>query len=396
MLTATEWSDRFAFSISPEDRKILSTQFYVSNPQELANLRPDIPPNLEIEAVEFAYDVQVPWDERHRWIRCCECARDHNHRRGFVLRFVDHTRATVGRDCGREKHSLDYDRRIQDFEGHMTRARLLRQTLVMLKEGPLVIDHLKRLRADSAIMAARGLRGAIMAKLPDFGRRLEAATNGRIEGKVAVRDFDAEKSRDERLDAKLEAEARRLGRNRNEPGVDQELLSILIAAGDRDASKDPILKLRTRVVHTFVGHEFFDVLPRLGVQAELIESKLLEAFSAIRGKASDKLSKQQIESVRKRFLAATDEAITLTSDAEAAFRFLAPENIMAVVRAVNRFTKPDDNRQVSYIDGLLIRTHAPNAPLVSMELAPFALSSSVLARVREKVMDAYSGLWVAQ
>src|SRR5260370_24270400 len=106
------------------------------------------------------------------------------------------------------------------------------------------------------------MKGELARKLPEFSRRLQAATSGQISANIRVRDFDAEKRRDARLDQKLEALARRRSRRRGEPGVEGELLAELTAAGDKDASKQPIEKLETKVFHTFRGYEVYTVLPR--------------------------------------------------------------------------------------------------------------------------------------
>lgn len=386
------WANRFQFSVSPTDRALLETQFYVSDPRLLPNLRKDIPTEATVEAVEFAYHVQAGRTERHRWIRCCECERDHNHRRGLILRFSDQTRATLGRDCGREKHNLDFDKLINEFEGRMARGNLVRQALSMLDQAPIVYSHLRRLRGEPTITSCLRMKDELARKLPEISRRLEAASGGRVSAKVRVRDYDAEKQRDARLDQKLEALARRTSRQRGEQGVDGELLTELVAAGDRDASKQPIEKLETRVFHTFRGHEFYEILPRYGHVAEILETQLLEAFSAFRGKATDQVTDRAIQSTRTKFLSVVAATIKLTEQIEAAFTFADTGNMEGIVRALNRFWKADDPRRVSLGDGVLFRANALDKPLIDTKLPPFGMNARMLRRIDRLVLDSHAVL----
>lgn len=392
MAKPASWADRFQFSISPTDRALLETRFSVHNPRLLPNLRKDIPADLNVEGVEFAYHVQASQTERHLWIRCCECERDHNHRRGLILRFADQSRATLGRDCGREKHSLDFDRLIDEFEGRMARGRLVRQAVSMLEQAPIVYNHLRRLRGEPTISSCLRVRNELARKLPEFSQRLEAATDGRVSAKVRVRDYDAERQRDARLDQKLEALARRRSRAREEPGVDRELLAELVAAGDSDASKEPIEKLETRVVHAFRGHEFFTVLPRYAYAAEILETQLLGVFSAFRGKASAQVTDRAIQSARTKFLSAVSATIKLIEQVEAAFSFTDTGNMEGIVRALNRFWKASDARRVALVGNVLYRANALDQPLVDIRLPPFGLNASMLRRIDNLIMDASAAL----
>src|SRR4051812_17136417 len=152
-MNPTTWASRFGFSLSTADRELLETKFRIQNPLTLPNMRQDVPKDVPVEEVEFAYEVLASPRQRQLWVRCCECGRTNNHRRGLVLRFSDGTRATLGRNCGKTKHKLDHDERIKEFEARVERARLLQQAFAMLAQAPLIHEHLVRISADPTLAA---------------------------------------------------------------------------------------------------------------------------------------------------------------------------------------------------------------------------------------------------
>ncbi|MGI4797819.1 MAG: hypothetical protein ACRYF2_02560 [Janthinobacterium lividum] len=373
ILPETSWARRFGFSLSKDDRELLDTQFHVHNPTTLSDLRQDIPKDLTIEEVEFAYEVLASERNRHLWIRCCECRRNHNHRRGLVLRFVDGSRATLGRNCGKTRHKLDHDERIKDFESRMGRARLLRQALGMLERAPVIHEHLASIRIDPTIAACGMARSEMMTHLPHFTRRLQQAEGGRLFAQLPVRDYMAEKIRDERLDRKLDVRARQLGFDRNDHGVDRLLFEELEAERDKDASKQPIIKTERRTFHTFAGHGFFTVIPRAPDRCRLLGAQLLEAFSALRYRSSSQASSATIQAAVKKFAAVVSEAIKLTDEIEAATTFLSPGNIAGVVRAVNRFWKKGDERRAALVGTMLCREKVLEDTVIDITLPPLGL-----------------------
>jgi hypothetical protein len=391
-LPETSWARRFGFSLSKDDRELLDTEFHVQNPATLPNLRQDIPKDVPIEEVEFAYHVYASERERHLWIRCCECHRNHNHRRGLVLRFVDGSRATLGRNCGKTKHKLDHDERIVDFERRLNRARLLRQALGMLEQAPIVDGHLNLIRTDRTVAACEAARFKMMAHLTHFTRRLDQADGGRLSALLSVRDFMAEKRRDERLDRKLEIKARQIGFDRNDRDVDQLLFEELVAEGDKDASKKPIMKTERRTFHTFAGHGFFTVIPRAPNRCRLLGTQLVEAFNAMRCRTSSEVGEAVIQSAVKKFGAVLTEAIQLTTEIEAAAGFLQAGNISGVVRAVNRFWKEGDDRRAVLIGTTLCRETAPDQPIIDITLPPLGLNTVALTKARDAVLDAQASL----
>lgn len=355
-------------------------------------MRQDIPMDLAVEEVEFAYDVHASERDRHLWIRCCECRRNHNHRRGLVLRFVDGSLATLGRNCGKTKHKLDYDERIQEFESRLKRAHLLRQALGMLEQAPVVDGHLTLIRRDPTVAACEAARSEMMTRLPHFTRRLQQAEGGQLMGQLPVRDYEAEKARDTRLERKLENKAREIGFNRNDRGVDRLLLEELVAEGDRDASKQPIIKTERRTFHTFGGHGFFTVIPRAPDRCRLLGAQLLEAFNGLRCRTSAEVSDVVIQAAVKKFSAVLTEAIKLTDEIEAATTFLQPGNVAGAVRAVNRFWKEGDDRRVALVGTTLCREKAQDEPIIDITLPPLGLNTVALAKARDAVLDAQAAV----
>jgi len=383
------WTTRIGFSLSAEDRGLLGTQFHVSDPRRLPKLLRSIPDGLEVEAVEFAYRIDATDQERERWIRCCECGRDRNHKHGVVLRFDGGMRATVGRDCGREEHSLDFDLLIKEFDGRMDRARLLRQILAALEQSPAVMAFLRRMRADPAIAAAHIARREIAARLPELSSRLQGARNGVITGKSKVRDLDTERQWDDRLERKLEAAARRKGLSRDDGAVDRDLLAELAAGGDADASKKPIHKLEDRRVHSFDGQGFYSLLPQAGFRAERLEQRLQACFGELRGKESAAVADRRMAMIRKEFFAVLDEALKLHGEVVAALTFAEPGNLAAIVRAHNRFYRDGDARTATCDGRALSKLSSPGTTVVDLALPAFTLATGSLDTARERVMDAF-------
>ena len=390
-ISDNSWMPKVGFSLSGEDMALLGTQFLVSDPRSLPNLLRSVPDEAAVETVEFAYQVNAPLTRRDLWVRCCECECDRKHKNGVVLRLVGGARVTVGRDCGREEHSLDVDQLLKEFDIRRHRARLLRQTITMLGVAPAIHDFLRRMRADSSVAASHTIRQEIARKLPELSRRLRGALDGMIKGKVKVRNLEAERQRDERLERKLESLAVRKGLSRDAADTDQALLGELVASGDKDASKEPINRLKERDVHRFRGPGFFAFLPQAAFAAERLEQRLRACFAELEGKESKAVTGRRIEIIRKDFFKVLDDAEKLHGDIAAALAFVEPANVAGIVRMTNKFYRADDPKVVEWEGGFLRKASAREDTSVEVSLPAFELATSALGKARDTVINAYSG-----
>ena len=373
--------------VSSADAALLGTVFQIADPSRLRNLRTCIPASsvVEIDKVEGAYEVLAGRAERHRWIRCCECGTDRNHKHGFVLRFADGTRATVGRDCARDEHSLDFEGYLAAFKDRRNRARRLRQLAAAVAIAPETARHLRALRDDPAVLAALRIGRNLETRLPDLFRRLAASPDGVIHGPATVRDLVQEGLRDERLDRKLDAAARRQGRDRGERGVDQALLDGLSAAGDADASKEPIMSKGRVEVGRYSGAGFLTALPSARSAAARLEADLLGAIGALNGKETSSMSDAQMEGARRSVAKALDDALVLCGNVERALAFVEPVNLGAVVRASNKFKGAAGKLAIV---GSRIARETPVRVEVDLTLPPVGVPRDALERARRRLDEA--------
>jgi hypothetical protein len=376
-------------TISPRDQALLSTLFYISNPARLPDLRTTIPApdEVAVDKVEGIYEIAAGQAERHKWVRCCECRHDHNHKRGFVLKFSDGTRATVGRDCAREDHSLDFDTYMKAFEGRRSRARRLRQIVMAVQVIQQTANHLRLLREDPALLAALRIRYELEARLPDLYRRLHASSDGIIKGGRPTRDLEEEKRRDERLESKLEAIARRKNVGREDPGTDQALLEELRASGDPDASKEPIMVIRPVELVRYVGAGFLTLLPDCRRTAARLEADLFHALNPLNGKGTAEISDMQLDAIRRQFTRTLDAAAKLCREIVSALRFVEQSNVAGIVRAANRFSTKTGAGKLAVSEGRITRD-TPTRVEVSLALPPTSISMLPLQRALRQIDEA--------
>ena len=385
--TSASWAQRIGFSLSTEDVTLLGATFRVQNPRSLPNMREDIPIGSRIAEVEFAYEILAPSTRRDMWIRCCECGRNNNHRSGVVVRLDDGSRATVGRDCGSTKHSVDFESLITAFDEGKNRSRVMRQVLEMLEQLPLIQEYLKAIKEDKTLKALLQASAAMASGASAFCVKLACSTGGRIVATTRERDFGAEGVRDGRLDRKLDALARRIGMSRQDRDTDKVLYAQLLAEGDRDASKEPLLKNVEREIHRFAGHEFFSVLPDAQRRCSDRSRELVVAFQPLRDGQSSNFTTKKLEQIRATFLGVLEDSEELIQQIEAAVMFFDHQNFSRVVDVVSGLWRSEDSRRVILVDGVL-RSEATGADIVDTRLPPLGLNVEPFRKARAVVEDA--------
>ena len=328
-----------SFSLSLSDAALLETAFQIADPKVLCNVRPFIPPvsELAIDKVEGTYEVAAHPSERHLWVRCCECRRDQNHKRGFVLLFVDGTRATVGKDCAKVEHSLEFDDYLKTFETQRDRALEIKRILLAFDLLPSLARSLRRAHDDPGVLAAMRLRYELKEHLPDFFRYLEKSPDGRILGNQMRRDIEAENYRDDRLDRKLNDLARRRGLSRGDADSEQALFQELRASGDSVASKEPLWVVEEAEIGRFAGSGLISKLQHSRAELLRIADGLEASLKSMSGRASDTVTDAQMVSARQKFLKQVDAALVCYEAIAGAMAFAEAANVENVVRIINSF-----------------------------------------------------------
>ncbi len=328
-----------SFSLSLSDAVLLETAFQIADPKALSNVRSLIPPLSEvaIDKVEGTYEVSAqPW-ERNLWIRCCECGRDQNHKKGFVLRFVDGSRATVGKDCARVEHSLEFDDYLKTFETRRDRALEIRRFLLAVDLLPSLARSLRRAHDDPGILAALRLRHELESRFPDFFAHLAKSSQGRIIGPQRRRDIESEKLRDDRLDRKLDDLARRRGLSRGNADSEQALFQELRASGNSDTSKEPLWIVEKAEIGRFAGSGLITKISQLRADLLRIADGLEASLKSMKGRSSDTVTDAQMVAVRQKFLWQIDAALLCHKEIARAMSFAEAANVENVVRILNSF-----------------------------------------------------------
>lgn len=370
--------------LSPDDQTLLEATLAIEDPAELGEMVKTIPPGAEVEEVVTCYHVEARDGERERWVRCCACAVDHKHKRGFVVKIKGGDLATVGLTCGKTKHHLEYKEQFEAFERRLVRRRVLERLLAAYRRHADLVAALDAMQRDAGLRGLAELRHDLERRFPDFVRKLRHYPDGRLMAKYKVRDYEAERARDDRLDRKLEQLSRRRGVSRDERGADQRLLAELAAERDPDASKEQLTKLERREAARYAGASYVTRFADLPGRLIKLRHRALHTLDEVDGKETAALTTKNLERVLNRVVSVVDDALSYQQEVADAVRFLDVANLSTIVRYVNR--QPDVIRQGLQfaLVGRRLRVEGRDV-LLDLAFVPPALESGPLESVRRDV-----------
>ena len=177
--------------ISFADRQLLDTEFSLSSLSGLKNLLDDIPTTATTVRVLARYDVSGTQAEK---VRCAVCHAARHHR-GFHVE-TEFGEALLGRDCGRNRFKLDWDKEEHRFETAVARKAALERMLdaVPLVEEMLALEH-------EMVDGAERQAGFVTLLRSQHGKLSQAIARavrdhgGALQYPVKVRDREAEEAR---------------------------------------------------------------------------------------------------------------------------------------------------------------------------------------------------------
>ncbi|MBR1206604.1 MULTISPECIES: hypothetical protein [unclassified Bradyrhizobium] len=117
--TADHWAN-------VSDEKLIDLELEIDNPESLAGLVREVPPNFADAHVEFKYDLTgVEMTEEFSCVH-----GHHRHKKGFVMN-VDGTRFMVGWLCAKTIYNEDFDRYTADFDAAVIRREAILRVQVI-------------------------------------------------------------------------------------------------------------------------------------------------------------------------------------------------------------------------------------------------------------------------
>lgn len=178
------------------DEQLRSHELRITNPGELEGLSTDRPDTEFPPVIMGEYHLggsQPP-------VRCCFCVQKTRHRKGFVVQFKPPTLHLIGSTCGPSHLNLQF--------GAATRSHMeLVNRQTYLRRFDFIVSNLARwVDACNAVLFSEELQGIerkgeeLKETAGDAYMRLHALAVGgsSLSEEVDVRDFEAERRRDER------------------------------------------------------------------------------------------------------------------------------------------------------------------------------------------------------
>jgi hypothetical protein len=177
------------------DEELLEKTFTTGDPENLANLCLEVPPEDQIPIVEYAYDFRATKRDR---IRCVHC-KYHNHLAGFVLQLSDGRRYLVGHECGDKLYGAKFDIIHREFEAARSRALLLKRMRALRAALPAFLDYLAQLRRSPVMGAYEAVRDDLRMSSRLWGELVMACYNdhGKLYIDRHIQDIETEKRTDQ-------------------------------------------------------------------------------------------------------------------------------------------------------------------------------------------------------
>lgn len=177
------------------DEQLRTAQLVVDNPLEFEGVTIEPPDKSLSGAVIAEYHLKADQPP----VRCSYCDQRQRHQHGFIVEFLPPARHLVGSDCGQAKLDLQFSAARKRHSELLSRQRLLhrmdailaqRESLSSSCHDVLFGDPLKALEAKAAELSRHA--GDAVIRLQALAR-----SGGQLTESVAVRDWDAERRRDE-------------------------------------------------------------------------------------------------------------------------------------------------------------------------------------------------------
>lgn len=376
-------------TMTSDDHSIIETVYAIDNPRKLPDLLPLVPSDSEVVDVEAVYDVTAP--TKAHYIDCAACNRKRNHTHGFVVRFANGKRATIGRTCADKRHQLEYERYLSAFDDKRSRVRHLREVLAMHETSCDFRACLDQLKVTD-IITLRELRKNFRANYWDIATELAKYPDGKIYGLVRKRNLDAERARDQRREKKIRELANQL--NKKEDDIDQNTIRSHFS-GDKDFKRSPIYMDVNEPVANYIGTGFVSGLPHFEEHIFNIIGRAENALSLVSGKLSCDLSIQCMKSATRRYRQCIEDTIAMAQSLEEAHLFVSARNLSAIARHFNSIKGFSERGSFSISGSTIIRTKA-GLPLRKLDMtlpqpAPIqAALGRLLAILDDRLDDAKS------
>lgn len=238
------------------DRELLDRRFWLSADEDPATL-----PNLlarvrtgETESLifEHAYDRSPPPGVPRPFVRCAHCGAA-RHYRGYVLRYPDSFGVLIGKDCGEASYDLWWTKNEAEFQDRVVRGATLQRMRTAVAMLPAIVAELQSIKSSGALDAAIQTAEQFRRRFPTGCEHLLGATNGRFMAMQDVRDYDAERQRDDRID-------RIIARRADRAGIPQEQYERERRAeitADPELQKPPLYREEMREIAVIRSHQFF-------------------------------------------------------------------------------------------------------------------------------------------
>lgn len=317
--------------LSESDTRLLAQDLRIENPRDVAGLVDEIPEGDALEEIVAAYAVEATDYERHLWVRCTSCHHDHNHKRGLLGRLRSGGLVTIGRDCGLNKHGVEYREKIRFFEERRARQRLLRQ-IVRIHETSDELSKLgDRLASDPKLLWMVQTRALLEASIPKLFRFLQLCADGRLMRKFRVHDTAAESERRSALDRLIERRLFELGWGQDEEGAINLVFEELVKEGHPLTDNTRLKTVIEREVARFYGYGLLTDAPqfsqRLTTTGQLLAALCVTLANSDPNDRSDGFLRKFVSRI-KHHLQELGDVVTQIQDAE---EFFTPGNFASVL-----------------------------------------------------------------
>jgi hypothetical protein len=314
------------------DSELRGREFTTASPDTLDGLLHNVPADRGTPAVEFNYDVTPPGGQKQRdlrpYIRCVHC-NENNHWKGFVLKYADGARITVGKDCGAKIYGAQFDTAKRAFDRLRSRQDYLRRFDAMKAAYAPMLVELRGLLDHVATQRFYEMRNTFKSRLTALHTALEQAAQSR--GGVLYsfsqrRDLAAEERRETR-------ELREIEEFKKLPAYERKQLEE--DGRKPTVTKTPMYAREERVAGRLGGSALFDssVNPKSEFQNALnsIESTIGDIT---RGK-TEAVSNEQFRDAIKKLRQACDRVLAAARALDAPQELFEAGNMSALVAWAN-------------------------------------------------------------
>lgn len=369
--------------LSIHDKKLLSRNFTVSNPETLENVIKSVPSDYETSLVEFEYDENPGPNANRDKIWCAHCKK-YNHFKGYVMN-AEGVRYTIGHVCGSEIYGLEFNTIKRKFTQQKDRQQLVSQLRSLHENLPELTNEISILCDSTSFAQMDVIQRELQNNFKELTQKLRlAATNPPhiLNKTILVRDFQAEERRsdkNERIQEEINllkatvtlSQFKRMKASGNVPKLESETEHIFKRV------EQPIFMLKGVTLFT---EKSATLKQRLGI----VKSGLSELSAILRDVESKAFSNKAIRVLLKKQDALKSEMHLIAECLEAPRHFLTNHQFSEIVKWAHQNKELADT--YSFTKGYLIRSNQVDGNV------SFAIKNRYSVPPLQKVLELFDGL----